>query len=79
MNLSLPLDDAAAERARHLALLIDTAEAARAEAVTRAAAASVEPAERDELTAAAARHLRERDLCARELGLLLAAPLLAAG
>lgn len=70
--LTLLVNDAAqADRARHLAMLIQAASAARAEALTTATVAR--GSAQAEAMASATRHERERDQCARELGLLLAA------
>jgi hypothetical protein len=71
VSLSLTLEEPDAEHARHLAMLINTATAARSEALATAAGTSRGRA-LDDAVAAAARHERERDHCARELGILLA-------
>ncbi len=70
MTLSLTIEGPDADHIRHLAMLITTAETARTEALKQAGAAG-----RDGTAdmMAAAGHERERDQCARELGLLLAA------
>lgn len=68
-TLSLTVQVPDAERARHLAMLVQTAASARAEAL---AAGTARGRALDEAVAAASRHERERDKCARELGELLA-------
>lgn len=70
-TITLALDTSDAERAHHLAMLVAAAEQARAEAVA-VAVTTTDAAERDHNTTAAARHQRERDVSARELGQLLA-------
>jgi hypothetical protein len=69
-TLSLTVQAPDAERARHLAMLVQTAASARAEALE--AAGTARGRALDEAVAAASRHERERDKCARELGELLA-------
>lgn len=69
MTLSLTIEDPDADHVRHLAMLITTADAARAEALKQAAA---DGRDRTADMMAAAGHERERDQCARELGILLA-------
>jgi len=70
VTLSLTIEDPDADHVRHLAMLITTAEAARTEALKQAGATG---RDRTADMMAAVGHERERDQCARELGMLLAA------